>query len=54
MSVRLRQTVDSWMLWRLAAAAAADVLAVLVVNHAAHPRKLAQPSEAVLSQVPAS
>jgi hypothetical protein len=53
MSVRLRQRADGWFLWRLAAAAAADVLAVLVVNNTAHSCRLAQLSEDVLSQVPA-
>jgi hypothetical protein len=53
MSVRLRQTADAWFLWRLAAGAAADMVAVLVVNRAAHHEELTQPSEAILSQVPA-
>ena len=54
MSIRARQMVCPWFLWRLAAAATVDVLAVLVVNHAAQPGKLTQPSEAILSQVLAS
>ena len=51
MSIRSRQMACPWFLWRLAAAAAVDVLAVLVVNRTAQPGTLTQPSEAVLSQV---
>jgi hypothetical protein len=50
-SIRSRQAACPWFLWRLAATAAVDVLAVLVVNRAAQPSKLMQPSEAVLGQV---
>jgi hypothetical protein len=53
MGIRSRQMACPWFLWRLAAAAAVDVLAVLAVNRAADPGKLTQPSGAVLSQVPA-
>lgn len=51
MGIRSRQTACPWFLWRLAAAAAVDVLAVLAVNRTSQPGKLTQPSEAVLSQV---